>query len=154
MLLVELLLREGRHDRAVAVAEEALAGAKDDPTAIELSARARLAAGDAKSAIALFSRLAATRPGDPRASFELGKAELRAGMTDQANATLRRALQLQSERDEARNMPLFVVSIQRDLQLLQEMEATRKANLATLGRTGASSSEYELWKTPWSASPP
>ncbi len=96
--LAALLVRAGHPDRALAVLKHwddaAARGEAVAPAALLVLGEARLATGDADSAIERFRAVLAGQPDDADALLGLGRAERQAGDLDAATETLTRAAAL------------------------------------------------------------
>ncbi|HEY8144847.1 MAG TPA: dynamin family protein [Kofleriaceae bacterium] len=119
--LGNVLAAAGRPDAALAAYQAALARGAG-PAVLASALSAALAAGDLTSAVPLASRMLADDPGDPRALVARGRSLLHAGQHDQAEETLRTAL----ERDSG---PLASLALA-ELELARGADPSRAATWA------------------------
>ena len=119
--LGNVLAAASRPDAALAAYQAALARGAG-PAVLASALSAALAAGDLTSAVPLASRMLADDPGDPRALVARGRSLLDAGQHDQAEETLRTAL----ERDSG---PLASLALA-ELELARGADPARAATWA------------------------
>lgn len=120
--LVELLLSQRNVQAARDHAQEAVTRNPNNVSALELLGNVQLAIGDKLTAVATFSRITEMAPKSPEAQVARAQAERAAGMTRDAEASLRRALELQSGFAPAQGM-LFEM-------LMQQKRESQAAALA------------------------
>ena len=119
--LGNVLAAASRPDAALAAYQAALARGAG-PAVLASALSAALAASDLTSAVPLASRMLADDPGDPRALVARGRSLLDAGQHDQAEETLRTAL----ERDSG---PLASLALA-ELELARGADPARAATWA------------------------
>jgi putative PEP-CTERM system TPR-repeat lipoprotein len=111
--LVDLLVKEGRLKDARARAEEAVTRNPNNLAALELLANVKLREGDKHSAVATFVRIAELNPKSPAVHVARAQAERAAGLPREAEASLRRALELQKTYGPAQ-LTLFELLMQQN----------------------------------------
>jgi len=109
--LVRLLIKEGRLQDARERADGCVGRNPGSTAALKLQGQVQLAHGDKYSALATFARITEMAPTSPAAHLERAKAERLAGLLKEAEASARRALELQESLVPAQVM-LFELMMQ------------------------------------------
>ena len=97
LLLVETLLRQGRHSEAVTVAARLAQETSDDPSTYAALGQAQLAAGEMSQASATFAKLVQMTPDSSSAQYALGRALFATGELPKARLALEKAIALSAD---------------------------------------------------------
>ena len=108
MLLISFHLRNKDAKLALAAAQEAMAALPDNPTALDALGRAQLAAGEINQAIASFNKLAAMQPLSAQPHVRLADAHMAAKDKTAAAASLRRALEIKPDLQDAQRSSIML----------------------------------------------
>jgi cellulose synthase operon protein C len=95
LLLIEHLLRKRQFKDALVVAQDAAAALPNDPRVLDAVGRAQLESGDVEQAISTYRRLAANESNSAAAYARLAEIFQASGRRPQAEAALRKALELE-----------------------------------------------------------
>jgi putative PEP-CTERM system TPR-repeat lipoprotein len=97
LALARFYLQTNEVKKALALVQEAEASAPEDPTTVELLARAHIAAGDTRQGLASFGKLVSLQPQSSAPLVELADAQALSKDYAGAERSLRKALDLKSD---------------------------------------------------------
>jgi putative PEP-CTERM system TPR-repeat lipoprotein len=97
LALIRLALRKRLYKEALVAAQEAAAALPSDPVVMDEVGRAQMEAGDVEQALSTFRRMAGADSRSGLAYTRLADMYMRSGKRDQAELSLRRALEIEPE---------------------------------------------------------
>jgi putative PEP-CTERM system TPR-repeat lipoprotein len=100
---IDFALRKRLTKDALAAAQDALAALPNDSSILEAVGKAQAQSGDLQQATNTFRKLAAAEAGSPRPYLQLADVYLAAGKKDQAEAAIRKALEIDPDQPAAQN---------------------------------------------------
>jgi len=138
--LIGVMVRTGRQDKALEMAQTLLKQAPENPEVLKVAAATYMQAGDAKKAEALFEKAAALTPKDARTRTGLALARFATGEADDAIKDLEAASAADDTRVEADvllvNQYLAKKQFDKALDAVKAIERKRPDNPATQNLKG------------------
>ena len=149
LALIRLNLQLGNNAAALSAARAAEAALPDDPAIQQALGQTQLLSGNAEQALSTFRKIAASQPRDAQAQMNLAEAYVAAKDAGGAGLALKRALELDPARDDARR-GLAMLALQQKhpdeaLAITREMQKLRPQGALGYGAEGDIQAQQRNW---------